>query len=90
MEITNEEETLQAIRTAVSRLNEIEKKLLYMRELSSMSADARITDEDRKNLDAEFQQLKTEIDKIALANKTIQGASSGPTPPEPTPTITTG
>ena len=71
----NNEETLIAIRAAVDRLNEIEKKLLYMRELSAMSIDARITDADRAELDAEFQQLKTEIDKIALANKTIQGAS---------------
>lgn len=62
----NIRDVVDYIQSARSALSEIEKRLQCMRELSVCAAKDITTDKDRVNLDAEFQQLKREIDEIAL------------------------
>ena len=53
------------IDTAEGALQETHTVLLRMRELSVQSANGTLTNSDRQHLNAEFNQLKNEIDRIA-------------------------
>lgn len=58
--------------TAEGAMQETSTVLLRMRELAVQSANGTLTDTDRGHLDAEFQQLMGEIDRIAN-NTTFAG-----------------
>ena len=58
--------------TAEGALQETSSVLLRMRELAVQSANGTLTDTDRGHLDAEFQQLIEEVDRIA-GNTTFAG-----------------
>ena len=58
--------------TAEGALQETSSVLLRMRELAVQSANGTLTDTDRGHIDAEFQQLMGEIDRIA-GNTTFAG-----------------
>ena len=60
------QEAIGYIKEIDSGLAEIENKLRSMRELAISAAYRVKTDETRAYLDAEFQQLKKEIDAISL------------------------
>src|SRR5690606_20553830 len=55
------------IQTAEGALDEVTNILQRMRELAIQSANGIYADVDRKTLDAEVQQLKAEIDRIATS-----------------------
>ena len=58
--------------TAEGALQETSNVLLRMRELAVQSANGTLTDTDRGHIDAEFQQLMGEIDRIST-NTTFAG-----------------
>ena len=60
--------------TVDGALNETHTILLRMRELSLQTSNDTLTNSDRQHVDAEFQQLKSEIDRIAN-NTTWAGMS---------------
>lgn len=55
------------VQTAEGGLNEVSNILIRLRELSVQSASDTITDNERKFSDLEFQQLKTEVERIATS-----------------------
>ncbi|MFS0767026.1 MULTISPECIES: flagellin N-terminal helical domain-containing protein [Peribacillus] len=61
----NAQDGISLIQTAEGALNETHDILQRMRELSVQSSNDTNTAEDQGNLDDEFQQLKSEIDRIA-------------------------
>lgn len=63
--IRNANDGISLIQTAEGALQETTNILQRMRELSIQSANGIYNDEDRKTLDAETQQLKKELDRIA-------------------------
>jgi len=66
----NSEDAISLVQTAEGALTETHSILQRMRELSTQSASDTNQDAvDREALDAEFQQLKTEIDDIATQTK---------------------
>ena len=62
------------IDTADGALGETSNILLRMRELAVQASTGTLTSDDRASLDAEFQQLEAEIDRID-ANTTFAGVS---------------
>lgn len=75
-QIRNSEEAGRVIQNAMNMfqttdtyLQEVHNILDRMSELSVAAADGSKSQADRKNLDLEFQQLKTEISRIAEAGK---------------------
>ena len=60
--------------TADGALGETHNILLRMRELAVQASNGTLTSDDRASLDAEFQQLEAEIDRID-ANTTFAGVS---------------
>ena len=52
-------------RTAEGGLSEVSGIVLRMRELAVQSANGDLTSTDRSYLDTEFQQMKSEIDRVA-------------------------
>ncbi len=63
--IRNANDGISLIQTAEGALDEVTNILQRMRELSIQSANGIYSQVDRKTLDAEVQQLKAEIDRIA-------------------------
>jgi len=63
--VRNANDGISLIQTAEGALQESTNILQRMRELSIQSANGIFTDSDRQTLDAEVQQLKTELDRIA-------------------------
>lgn len=64
MAIRNSEDGISLAQTAEGAMEEITEMLLRMRELAMASANGTYSDNDRKSLDLEVQQLKEEIDRI--------------------------
>lgn len=65
--IRNANDGVSLIQTAEGALDEVTNILQRMRELAIQSANGIYSDVDRGTLDAEAQQLKEEIDRIALS-----------------------
>lgn len=70
--IRNANDGVSLIQTAEGALDEVTNILQRMRELSIQSANGIYSDVDRATLDAEAQQLKAEVDRIA-ASTTFNG-----------------
>lgn len=65
--IRNANDGISLIQTAEGALNETTNILQRIRELSIQAANGIFSDSDRSTLDAEVQQLKTELDRIATS-----------------------
>ena len=65
--IRNANDGVSLIQTAEGALDEVTNILQRMRELSIQSANGIYADRDRSTLDAEVQQLKAEVDRIAAS-----------------------
>jgi len=63
--IRNANDGVSLVQTAEGAMQETTNMLQRIRELSIQSANGIYNDDDRKTLDAEVQQLKDEIDRIA-------------------------
>jgi flagellin len=61
----NAQDGISLVQTAEGALNEVSDILGRMRELSMQSANGTLNSSDRATLDAEFQQLVSEIDRIS-------------------------
>lgn len=61
----NSNDGISAIQIAEGALNEITEMIQRMSELAVKASNGTITDEDRKNIDAEVQQLKGEVERVA-------------------------
>jgi flagellin len=61
----NTNNAISMTNTAEGGLNQISGIILRMRELSVQSANGDLTSTDRSYIDTEFQQLKSEIDRLA-------------------------
>lgn len=61
----NTQDAISLIQTAEGALNETHEILQRIRELSIQSSNGTYSEDDRKNIDAEVQQLKQEIDYIS-------------------------
>tara|TARA_R110002072_G_scaffold288917_1_gene455510 strand:+ start:192509 stop:193342 length:834 start_codon:yes stop_codon:yes gene_type:complete len=60
---------ISLIQTAEGGLNEVSNILVRLRELSVQSASDTIGDQERKFSDLEFQQLTTEVERIATSTR---------------------
>jgi len=65
----NANDGISLIQTAEGGINEISNILLRLRELSVQAASDTVGDVERSFTDKEFQQLKTEIDRISQVTK---------------------
>lgn len=61
----NAEDGISLVQTAEGGLNEISAMLIRLRELSVQAASDTIGDTERKFLDVEYQQLKSEIQRVS-------------------------
>ncbi len=61
----NVQQSVHMLQVADGALNQVNDMVLRMRSLASQAASAHYNDDDRKNLDAEFQALREEIDRVA-------------------------
>ena len=79
--IRNANDAISLSATAEGALSKVTESLQRMRELAVQSANATNNDGDRTNLDAEFQQLGSELgrvlDSTKFNNKAILGADAG-------------
>ena len=87
----NAQDGISMIQTAEGALSETQAIGQRMRELAVQSANGTYTDEDRELINQEFEQLKSEIDRIANdtefnGNKVLNGNLSGKEIEEGTPT----
>ncbi|EIA30633.1 flagellin domain protein [Candidatus Arthromitus sp. SFB-mouse-SU] len=78
----NAQDGISMIQTAEGALSETQAIAQRMRELAVQSANGTYTDEDRTLIDQEFNQLKSEIDRIATdtdfsGSKVLNGEKSG-------------
>ncbi len=60
---------ISVVATAEGALNEVTSSLVRMRELAVQAASGDLGSAERSNLDAEYQQLLSEIDRIATATQ---------------------
>jgi len=67
--IRNSQDGISLAQTNEGGLQEIGNILGRMRELSEQSANGTLGDSERNSLDAEYQQLRTEIDRISDATE---------------------
>lgn len=79
---TNAQDSISLIQTAEGALNETHSILQRMRELAVQSSNDTNTDSDRKALNDEVTQLKSEIDRIANTTefntkKLLEGSATG-------------
>lgn len=79
--VRNSQDGISLAQTSEGALQEIGNILGRMRELSEQSANGTLGQSERNSLDAEYQQLKTEIDRISNATefngiKLLDGAQS--------------
>lgn len=65
----NAQDGISMVQTAEGALNEVSDLLGRMRELSMQSANGTLSDDDRSTLDAEFQQLVNEVDRISTTTE---------------------
>lgn len=65
--IRNANDGISMIQTADGALSVIDEKLIRMKELAEQAATGTYTDAQRKIMDSEFQQMASEIDRIAHA-----------------------
>jgi flagellin len=65
----NAQDAISLIQTAEGALNEVHSILQRMRELAVQSASDTNTDVDRENIQAEIEQLRQEIDRIARSTE---------------------
>ncbi|MEL4024026.1 flagellin [Lysinibacillus endophyticus] len=65
MAAKNIQDGISLVQTAEGALNETHAMIQRMRELAVQAANDTLTDEDRKQINIEFQQLKEEITKTA-------------------------
>lgn len=65
--VRNANAGVHMIQTAEGALNEVSNILVRMRELAMASANSTLTDQDRGATNTELQQLKTELDRIAVS-----------------------
>jgi flagellin len=65
----NASDGLSVIQTAEGAMGEVSSALLRMRELSVQSASDNITDKERGYINTEFQDLVSEVDRIAKSTK---------------------
>ena len=63
----NAENALDLLRTAEGGMNEISAMVIRMRELAVQSSSATLNDRNREAIEAEFNQLKGEIDRMVRA-----------------------
>ena len=80
--VRNSQDGISLAQTTEGALQEIGNIVGRMRELSEQSANGTLGQTERNSLDAEYQQLKTEIDRISNANefngiKLLNGSQSG-------------
>lgn len=61
----NTQDGISLAQTAEGALNEVTNMLSRMRELATQSSNGTLSDNDRETLDSEFQELVSEIDRIA-------------------------
>ena len=78
----NAQDGISMIQTAEGALSETHAIAQRMRELAVQSANGTYTDEDRSLIDQEFNQLRSEIDRIATdtdfsGSKVLNGEKSG-------------
>ncbi|WP_290428980.1 flagellin [Paenibacillus andongensis] len=82
----NAQDGISLIQTAEGALNETHDILQRMRELADQSANGTNTDDDRKAIQSEVSQLKSEIDRIGnttefntkkLLNGSLQSSATG-------------
>ncbi len=74
----NAENALDLLRTAEGGMNEVSTILVRMRELAMQSSTDTLNDNNREALDAEFNQLKEQMDRLVrLANYNDQTVLSG-------------
>jgi len=69
MAIRNANDGISLMQTSEGALDEVTSILQRMRELAVQSANGVNNDKDRSSIDAEVQQLKKEIDRIATTTK---------------------
>jgi flagellin len=82
MAVRNANDAISLVQTAEGSMDEISNMLQRMRELAIQAASDVNNSADRANLDAEVQQLKTEIDRIVDTTrfndkKILDGSFSG-------------
>ena len=65
----NAEQGANMIQTAEGALNEVSAILIRMRELAVQGASSTVNDDNRSALNAEFNQLSAEIDRITASTK---------------------
>ena len=65
--VRNAEQASNLLQVAEGSLQEVNNILIRMRELAVQSASSTLNDSNRESADAEFSQLRTEIDRIAQA-----------------------
>ncbi len=61
----NAQDGISLVQTAEGALSEVSSNLIRMRELAIESANGTLSGADRQSLDAEFQALMSEIDRVA-------------------------
>ncbi len=67
--VSNAEQATNLIQVAEGSLNEVNAILIRMRELAIQSSSSTATDLNRESIQAEFNQLTSEIDRIAQATQ---------------------
>jgi len=65
--VLNAEQGTNLLQVAEGSLNEINAMLIRMRELSVQSASSTMNDQNRESIQAEFNQIIQEIDRISLS-----------------------
>mgnify|MGYP000895543131 CR=1 FL=1 len=65
----NSEDSISLVQVAEGSLNEVSNMLIRLRELGVQSASDTIGDTERKFIDVEYQQLKSEIQRITEATQ---------------------
>ena len=79
--IRNANDGVSLVQTAEGSLNEVSNILVRMRELATQSATGTVSSDQRSYIDAEFTQLKNEINRIASSaefngSKLLDGTSA--------------
>ena len=82
---TNAEDGVSAVQTAEGALTEVHSMLQRMNELAVQAANGTNSQDDRDAIQAEIEQLTTEIDRVAETTKfnetyLLKGGNEGPTP----------
>jgi len=72
MAAKNIQDGISLVQTAEGALNETHAMIQRMRELAVEAANDTLTDDDRKKLDLEFQELKKEIQRTSTIQNLIR------------------